>query len=131
MRLLGFLFLIPLLISNAAAQEGKGWLGADVVDVTKAEADKLGWDTPHGAKLGVVASGSPADKVGLRTGNIIVSIDNVEPETATEADSTISAKSPGSELRLRIMSGGRERRVRVTLAERPPVQSMQIKTSRA
>jgi hypothetical protein len=55
MRVLGFFFTFILLLlvgGTAVAQEAKGWLGADVVDVTKAEADKFGWDTPHGAKLG-------------------------------------------------------------------------------
>jgi hypothetical protein len=46
------------------AQEGNRWLGADVLDMTKVEADKIIWDSPHGAKLGVVAAGSPADKAG-------------------------------------------------------------------
>jgi S1-C subfamily serine protease len=100
MRVLGFLFLIPLLISNAAAQEGKGWLGADVVDVTKAEADKLKWDAPHGAKLGVVATGSPAEKVGLKSGDIILSIDRMMLETSSDAEAAFAAKRPGDELRL-------------------------------
>ena len=66
------LILVMLLAvaSPVMAQEPKGWLGADVQDVTKAEADKLGWDTPHGARLGVVASGSPAEKAGLRAATL-------------------------------------------------------------
>jgi WD40 repeat protein len=128
MRVIGFLSTLLFLLlvwGPASAQEGKGWLGADTLDITKAEADKLGWDTPHGAKVGVVASSSPADAAGLKTGDIIISIDNVEPETAAEVEKTISTKSPGSDLRLRILSGGRERRVTVALAERPRVQTGQ------
>ena len=37
----------------------------------KAEAEKRGWDAPHGAKIGVVATGSPADEAGLKAGDII------------------------------------------------------------
>jgi hypothetical protein len=88
-------FALALLIgSTASAQEAKGWLVADVLDVTKAEADTLKWDAPHGAKVGVVATGSPADKAGLKTGDIVVSIDNMEPETAADFDKTILTKSP-------------------------------------
>ena len=57
MRVYACLFtivLVRVIGSAASAQEPKGWVGADMLDVTKAEADKLGWDTPHGAKLGVV-----------------------------------------------------------------------------
>src|SRR5262249_28226787 len=117
---------LALLISaTAAAQEGKGWLGADVHDVTKAEADKLGWDAPHGAKLSVVASGSPAEKAGLKTGEIIDTVDGMEGETSAVFEKTIAAKSPNTQVRLRVWSGGRERRIAVTLAERPKVQTVQ------
>jgi WD40 repeat protein len=116
----------PLLISGAAvAQEGKGWLGVDVQDVTKAEADKLKWDAPHGAKVGVVASGSPAENAGLKPGDIIDVADGVEIETSSAFERLIATKPPGTELRLRVLSGGSERRVSVTLAERPKVQAAQ------
>jgi WD40 repeat protein len=125
MRVLGFLigFVVLLLNGTASAQDGKGWLGADVADVTRAEADKLGWDVPHGAKLGVVASGSPAEQAGLKTGDIMLTIDGVEAETSSAFDKAIAAKSPGAEVLLRVLSNGRERRVTVTLAERPKAQA--------
>jgi S1-C subfamily serine protease len=88
MRVIWCLFVLVcvLLISDTApAQDAKGWLGADVQDVTKAEADNLGWDSPHGAKLVVVAMGSPADKAGLKTGDIILSIDRTVIDTSSEA----------------------------------------------
>src|SRR5262249_35077413 len=107
---------------SVSAQDAKGWLGADVLDVTKAEADKLKWDAPHGAKVGVVASGSPAEKAGLKTDDIIDSVDGVEVETSSAFEKAIAAKSPGAEIRLRVWSGGRERRVSVTLSERPTIQ---------
>ena len=68
MRALGYLFTLvfALLVGGAAsAQKGKGWLGADVQDVTKAEADTRG-DSSRGAKVGVVASGSPAEKAYVK-----------------------------------------------------------------
>jgi WD40 repeat protein len=117
---------LALVISRtASAQEGKGWLGADVQDVTKAEADKLKWDAPHGAKIGVVASGSPAEKAGLKAGDIIDVADGVEMETSSAFERLIGTKPPGTELRLRVLSGGSERRITATLAERPTIQVVQ------
>jgi PDZ domain len=104
----------PLLIGTASAQELKGWLGADVQDVSKAEADKLGWDAPRGAKVGVVASGSPAEKAGLKTGDIILSIDRAVIDTSSEADTAVNAKRPGDAILLQVLSNGKERRVSVT-----------------
>jgi WD40 repeat protein len=119
------LVLLLLIGGTASAQEGKGWLGADVLDVTKAEADKLGWDTPHGAKVGVVASASPADTAGLKTGDVIVGVDRTMLDTSSEVQTAIAAKPPGAVVTLQVLSGGRERRVAVTLAERPNVQATQ------
>jgi serine protease Do len=92
----------------------KGWLGADVVDVTKVEADKLGWDTPHGAKVGVVAAGSPTDKAGLRAGDIIVAVDRTMLDTSSEIEAVIISKPPGTAVRFQVISGGRERPITVT-----------------
>jgi WD40 repeat protein len=121
-----FVLVLALLIgSTASAQDGKGWFGADVQDVTKSEADKLGWDSPRGAKVGVVASGSPAEKAGLKSGDIILSIDRMMLETSSDADAAVAAKRPGDELHLLVHSGSSERRLTVTLAERPQIQATQ------
>lgn len=127
MRLLACVFLILALLigGTASAQNTKGWLGADLLDVTKAEANKLGWDMPHGAKIGVVASGSPAEKTGLKSGDIILSIDRMIIDTSSEADAAVAAKRPGDELRLQVLSAGHERRATVTLAERPQFRAAQ------
>jgi WD40 repeat protein len=117
---------LALLTAGAAsAQEVKGWLGADVLDVTKAEADKLKWDAPHGAKVGVVASGSPAEKAGLKNGDIILSIDRTVIDTSSEADAAVGAKRPGDTMLLQVLSNGKEHRVSVTLAEQPKIQAAQ------
>lgn len=120
-----FLVLVLLIGSTALAQEDKGWLGADVLDVTKAEADRLKWDAPHGVKVGVVASGSPASKAGLKAGDIIDLADGVEIETSSAFEKLLATKSPSDQLRLRVLSGGSERRITVTLAEHPRVQVVQ------
>ena len=112
------------LLSGAVfAQQAAGWFGADVEDVTKAEADALQWDGPRGAKLGLVERNSPADKAGLKTGDIVVTVDRTEVDTALEFRAAIEGRRPGAEVRLRVISGGRERRVAVTLAERSRSQA--------
>jgi PDZ domain/WD domain, G-beta repeat len=97
----------------------------DVQDVTKAEADKLKWGTPHGAKVGVVASGSPAEKAGLKSGDFILSIDRMVIDTSSEANAAVAAKRPGDAILLQVLSNGNEHRVNVTLAEQPKIQAAQ------
>jgi hypothetical protein len=83
-----------------------------MLDVTKAEADALKWDAPHGAKLGVVASGSPAEKQASRPA--ISSIWPMASRSRRTRLREVDCHEP--ELRLRVMSDGSEQRVMVTPA---------------
>lgn len=89
--------------TTAASHEGEGWCEANTLYVTKAEADKLHLDAPQCGKLGVVASVSPVENAGLRSDDIIHLTDSVEP-----AFKAIAEDRPNSELRLRMLSGGRD-----------------------
>jgi WD40 repeat protein len=113
--------VVALLIAGAAwAQEQpKAWLGAELRDVSKDEADKLGWDVPRGAKVTAPVPGSPAEKAGLKSGDIILAIDRTEIDTAAELNDVIDTRRPGTEVRLSVLSGGRERRVVAALAAPP------------
>lgn len=119
LRLLGMIVAL-LIVGGAWAQDlPKAWLGAEVRDVSKDEADKLGWDVPRGARVTASQSGSPAEKAGLKVGDIVLAIDRTEIDTASEFNAAIEAKPPGAEVRLSVLSGGRERRMAATLAARP------------
>ena len=113
--------VVALLIAGTAwAQEQpKAWLGAELRDVSKDEADKLGWDVPRGAKVMASVPGSPAEKAGLKAGDIVLAIDRTEIDTAAELNVAIDNKRPGTEVRLSVLSGGRDRRMAATLAARP------------
>jgi WD40 repeat protein len=108
-----------------AQDQRQGWLGVELQDVSKEEADKLGWDAPRGAKVTAASSGSPAEKAGVKAGDIIVAVERTQIDTASELNAAIEAKGPGAQVLLSVLSGGRERRVTATLAERPKVQAAQ------
>ena len=116
------LFAGPVL-APALAQDNKGWLGVETRDVTKAESDQLGWDSPRGAKVtNAPAQGSPAEQAGIRNGDIILAIDRTVIDNSADVDAYLGGKQPGTELRLQVLSAGRERRVTATLATRPAQQ---------
>lgn len=105
----------------AFAQGSRGWFGAEVVDVTKAEADKLGWDGPHGAKVSRVEPDSPAVKAGLKIGDILLLLDRMAIDNAADFTANLETKRPGTEVRLRVLSGGREIGVATVLERREKV----------
>ena len=113
------LFLM-LLASGAPAQEtGRGWLGAQLKDLTMEEADALGWEGPRGAKVVEPVPGGPAEAAGLKTDDILVSLDGVEIGNVKAFIATLSQKAAGAEIKLAILRDKREKRLAVKLGARP------------
>jgi serine protease Do len=106
------------ILSGATQAQQNVRFGAQVVDVPKPEADKLGWDAPHGAKVSGIEPGSPAERAGITVGDIVLSLDRTEVDNAADFNASVEGKRPGSEIRLRVLSKGRELRVAVVLDER-------------
>ncbi len=119
-RIAVFLFWLALGCGAAGAlEQAKGWLGAQLGDVTQEEAAKLGWEAPRGAKVVKPVEGSPAAAAGLQPGDLAVMLDGVEIENAARFDAAIGGKEPGAAVKLRLLRGGKERTVSVTLGSRP------------
>ena len=117
------LFCFCLSGAGRAQEQAKGWLGAELADVTKQEADALGWEGPRGAKLVKPVPGGPAEKAGLLPGDILLSADGVEAETVAGFIESVKGKAPGAEIKLRLLRGGKEKRLAVTLGARPVEQA--------
>ena len=118
LRLLLMLSVFAAVLGGAAVgQESRGYLGVDLQDVTREEADRLGWEAPRGAKVRNVDPGSPAEKAGLKVGDIILSLDRTEIDNAADFSASVDGKRAGSEVRLRVLSKGREQRVAALLGE--------------
>ncbi len=121
MRFVALLFAGLMLVAGLArAQEaGSGWLGAELADVTKAEADALGWEAPRGAKLVKPVPGGPAEAAGLMPDDILVSLDGMEIGSVKALDETVAKKAVGTEIKLAILRAGREKRLALKLGARP------------
>ncbi len=118
-----FLFCFCLSGAAGAQEQAKGWLGAELAEVTQQEADALGWEGPRGAKLVKPVPGGPAEKAGLLPGDILLSADGVEAETVAGFIASVKGKAPGAEIKLRLLRGGKEKRLAVTLGARPAEQA--------
>ena len=117
---------------SAMAEEGGGYLGVSFLDVTPKEAATLGWPAPRGVKITKVFEGTPAEKAGLRVGDIAVTIDRVHvagtmSKTAgetthfwTRLQAYLDLKRPGDTVEVAIFRDGEERKLMATLGKRPP-----------
>ena len=96
------------------------WLGARTQPVTAEIARSLGLERPQGALVAEVWPGGPADRAGLRPGDVVISIDGQPVVDAASLGYAISAKRPGDGARL-VARGenGRERQLNLR-ADAPP-----------
>jgi putative serine protease PepD len=113
----GIGFAIP---SNTVRQEvprlGQGqapdraWLG---VQTTQAPGAGLG------AQIGSTVNGGPAQRAGLRTGDVVTEIDGRPIRDSSSLSTVVNAKRPGDHIRLRVQRGGRDMTIDVELRKRP------------
>jgi serine protease Do len=82
------------LIKNGSVT--RGFLGVGIQDVTHDIADSVGLKEAHGAVVTEVTSGSPADKAGIKSGDVITAVDGDEIDDARALSRTIGAKAPGT-----------------------------------
>ena len=75
---MGISFTIPINYAEEIVSQliefglvSRGWLGVAVQEVTKDLADSFGLDVPRGALIGSVLKDSPAEKAGLKNGDVI------------------------------------------------------------
>jgi serine protease Do len=85
----------------------RGWLGVAVQDITPDMALALGDKAPSGAVVAEVAPGSPADRAGLKRGDIVVSLDGAPVLDASSFRLHLAEKAPGTKAQLGVMRAGR------------------------
>jgi Do/DeqQ family serine protease len=123
----GIGFAIPanmVRIVVASAQSGgsavkRPWLGAKLQEVTHDIADSLGLQRPSGALVASVVSGSPAARAGIKTGDLLVSVDGVAVEDPNAFNYRFATKPLGGTAQIGVVRQGHELVVAVALEALP------------
>ncbi|HCO38632.1 MAG TPA: serine protease, partial [Aquificaceae bacterium] len=120
----GLGFAIPINLAKWVAdqliEKGKvvrGWLGVVIQDITPEMAENLG--IKEGVIIAQVMPGSPADKAGLRVGDIVVEIDGQKVNEVRELQFKIMRTPPGKEVNMKVIREGKEISLRVKVGEMP------------
>ncbi len=95
------------------------WLGARLQAVTPEIADGLGLKRPAGALVASVSPSSPAGRAGLKTSDLIVSIDGQVIDDPNAFDYRFATKPIGGTARLAVMRAGKEVALNVALEAAP------------
>ena len=95
------------------------FLGVKMFTVTPSVAEELGLKAASGALVADVTAGSGAEVAGLRTGDVITSIDGKEVKAAEDVTSAVNSHKPGDEMKVTYRRGDETTEVTVKLGERP------------
>lgn len=127
---LGIGFAVPSNMVRAivdSAVEGRPlvrpWLGFDGSAVTAEMARALDMKRPTGIIVENIHPGGPADKAGLRSGDVIIAVDGQDAEDPQALRFRLATRRIGEKASLKVIRKGRERTLRIALIappEQPP-----------
>jgi len=95
----------------------RGKIGVTVQNVDASLAQSFGLDPPRGALVSSVESGGPADKAGIKPGDVILKVDDQEIDRTGSLSNYISRRTPGQESTVTVWRGGKEKKLDVRIAE--------------
>jgi len=121
---IGIGFAIPANMARSVAEQliksGKverGYLGVSVQAVTSDIAANLGLKEARGVIVSNVERGSPAERAGLKQGDVITVINGTKIEDGNSLRNVIASAGPGAEVTITVLRDGREQQLRAKLEE--------------
>jgi serine protease DegQ len=123
----GIGFAIPVSLAKRVMEQiietgtvTRGWFGVDVADITPELAESLGLKGTRGAIVGAIERGSPAEKGGMKLGDVIVAINGRTVADVSTALNAIAEFSPGKAVPVKVIRRNQELNLEVMVGKRRP-----------
>ena len=116
-------------VVDAAVHGGtlvRPWIGAKGETIDSAKAKALGLDRPRGVLIADVFKGGPADKAGLREGDVVLSVDGREVFDDRGMKFIAATKAQGETATLSILRGGKPQQVSVKMSAPPGTSKAEL-----
>ena len=97
----------------------RGMLGVTIQPVTSDLASSFGLAEVRGALVSSVQAGSPAERAGIRRGDVIVALNGAPVTDSNSLRNQVARTQPGTDVTLTISRDNREQQVKLTLGELP------------
>lgn len=97
----------------------RGWIGVETQDITKELAESFGLQRSTGAIIAGVVRGGPADKAGIKPGDILLNVDGKPVGDTTEMLNLIAQLPPGEKAKMTVLRKSREAALDVVVGKRP------------
>ncbi|WP_338847612.1 DegQ family serine endoprotease [Massilia sp. W12] len=102
---------------KSTGKVSRGRLGVQISDVTKEVAESLNLPKAHGAQVRRVEPNTPADKAGLKAGDIILKFNGAAIEKSSDLPRLVGNTKPGTKSTLSVWRGGAARDITLVLTE--------------
>ena len=100
----------------------RGWIGVSVQDLSNELAQSFKLSIRQGALISGVMNDSPAAKAGIKTGDVLVAINDKVVTDSTSMLSLISGLSPGSSAQLKLIRARKDIELKIVVGKRPKPQ---------
>jgi len=98
----------------------RGYLGVSIMSLSPEAVAALGLpEGTEGAYVGEITAGGPAERAGLRSGDIVVNLNGEAIDSSTSLTRMVGRAKAGDDLRLQILRDGRRQDVTVRAGKRP------------
>ncbi len=120
----GLGFAIPSNIAKKIIPELKekgkivrGWIGVSIQTITPEIAETLGLKETEGALVADVVHGGPAEKAGIKRGDIIVMFQDKAIKKASDLSAAVAGVQPGKDVPVKVLRSGKEITLTIKVAE--------------
>jgi len=121
---LGIAFAIPIDVAldvqkqlQSTGRVSRGKIGVTIQEVSRDLATSFGLDKPRGALVVSVEKGSPAERAGIESSDIITKFDGKVIESQSDLPRVVAAIRPGSKAELEVWRKGGARPLSITVGE--------------
>lgn len=123
---MGIGFAIPVSLAQQVMEQivrqgsvTRGWIGVEAQDITPELAESFHLNEAEGALIAGVLRGGPADKAGVKPGDILLDINGKKVQDTSGMLTLISALKPGSSAMVKVMRNGSDKTLIATIGRRP------------
>ena len=123
---LGIGFAIPANLAKQVMEQivrtgavTRGWIGVEVQDLSAELAESFKLSNIHGTLIAGVLRGGPADRAGIKPGDILVAVESRDVLDSTSMLNLVAALEPGKQATLKILRNRNEMSVKVSVGKRP------------
>ncbi|MBE0615572.1 MAG: Do family serine endopeptidase [Burkholderiales bacterium] len=125
---IGIGFAIPVSIAKQVMEQliatgavTRGWVGVELQEITPELADSFKLGTTNGVLVAGVQRGSPAERAGIKPGDIVVTVDGKPVRDPEAMRNLIVALAPGIQTALTLRRGQEKLELKVSVGKRPGI----------